>query len=162
GIEITPNSFPSGHTTLAATAMIALVLAAGRARLVLAPLGAVWATAVGVGTLVAGWHRPSDVIGAMAVVAAWTFLPLALAGPGAAPTRHRGGRGAGLCPDGRCRAGGRDPAGPGRCGRPRLGRDRGGRTAAPAGPRRRHPAGARLRCHRRADRRCHRRMAGAD
>ena len=27
GIEVTPNSFPSGHTTLAATAMIAVVLA---------------------------------------------------------------------------------------------------------------------------------------
>ena len=51
GIEITPNSFPSGHTTLAATAMIALVLAGGRARVVLAPLGAAWTTAAGLGTL---------------------------------------------------------------------------------------------------------------
>lgn len=80
GIEITPNSFPSGHTTLAATAMIALVLAGGRARVVLAPLGVAWTTAAGVGTLVVGWHRPSDVIGALTVVAAWTFLILALDG----------------------------------------------------------------------------------
>ena len=65
GIEITPNSFPSGHTTLAATAMIALVLAGGRARVVLAPLGVAWTTAAGIGTLVVGWHRPSDVIGAI-------------------------------------------------------------------------------------------------
>src|SRR5699024_1397211 len=80
GIDVTPNSFPSGHTTLAASAMIALVLAGGRARVVLAPLGAAWTTAVGIGTLVVGWHRPSDVIGAIAVVAAWTFLILALDG----------------------------------------------------------------------------------
>ncbi len=80
GIEVTPNSFPSGHTTLAATAMIALVLAGGRARVVLAPLGAAWTTAVGIGTLVVGWHRPSDVIGAIVVVAVWTFLILALDG----------------------------------------------------------------------------------
>src|SRR5699024_10064550 len=80
GIEVTPNSFPSGHTTLAATAMIALVLAGGRARVVLAPLGAAWTTAVGIGTLVVAWHRPSDVIGAIVVVAVWTFLILALDG----------------------------------------------------------------------------------
>ncbi|HEX7352952.1 phosphatase PAP2 family protein [Brachybacterium sp.] len=89
GIDITPNSFPSGHTTLAATAMIALVLAAGRARLVLAPLGALWTTAAGIGTLVVGWHRPSDVIGAIAVVAAWTFLILALDGLGTRRRRRR-------------------------------------------------------------------------
>lgn len=79
-IEITPNSFPSGHTTLAATAMIAVVLASGRARVALAPLGAAWTAAAGVGTLVLGWHRPSDVIGAIVIAAAWTFLVLAADG----------------------------------------------------------------------------------
>lgn len=78
GIEVTPNSFPSGHTTLAATAMVVLVLASGRARVLLAPLGALWTAAAGVGTLVVGWHRPSDVVGAIAVAAAWTFLVLAV------------------------------------------------------------------------------------
>lgn len=80
GIEITPNSFPSGHTTLAATAMIAVVLASGRARALLAPLGALWTAAAGVGTLVLGWHRPSDVIGAIVIVAGWTFLVLTIDG----------------------------------------------------------------------------------
>lgn len=80
GIDITPNSFPSGHTTLAATAMIAVVLAGGRARVVLAPAGALWTTAAGLGTLVVGWHRPSDVVAAITVVAAWTFLVLAVDG----------------------------------------------------------------------------------
>ena len=102
GIEITPNSFPSGHTTLAATAMIALVLASGRARPLIAPMGVLWSTAVGLGTLVNGWHRPSDVLGAVAVTATWTFLVLGLDGlrtrsllrraasPGARGRRRRG------------------------------------------------------------------------
>ena len=86
GIDITPNSFPSGHTTLAAAATVAVVLASGPARVVLAPLGAVWTAAAGIGTLVLGWHRPSDVIGAIVIVAAWTFLVLFLDG---LHTRHR-------------------------------------------------------------------------
>lgn len=101
-IEITPNSFPSGHTTLAATAMIALVLAGGRFRVVLAPLGAVWTAAAGIGTLVVGWHRPSDVIGAIAVAAAWTFLILALDG---LHTRRRHARAAARPERGRRRRG---------------------------------------------------------
>lgn len=80
GIDITPNSFPSGHTALAATALVAVVLAGGGARVVLAPLGAAWTAAAGIGTLVEGWHRPSDVVGAILVVSAWTFLALAVDG----------------------------------------------------------------------------------
>lgn len=86
GIEVTPNSFPSGHTTLAATAMIAVVLASGRLRALLAPLGVIWTAAAGVGTLVLGWHRPSDVVGAIVIVAGWTVLVLAIDG---LHTRHR-------------------------------------------------------------------------
>lgn len=116
GIEITPNSFPSGHTTLAATAMIALVLAAGRARAVLAPLGVLWTTAAGIGTLVVGWHRPSDVVGAIAVAAAWTFLVLAVDG---LHTRRRNARAAARTGRGRRRRGapGADATGRGRASR---------------------------------------------
>lgn len=78
GVEVTPNSFPSGHTALAATAAVALVLASGHLRWLLAPLGAVWTAAAGVGTVVVGWHRPSDVVGSILIVAAWTFLVLAV------------------------------------------------------------------------------------
>ena len=102
GIDITPNSFPSGHTTLAATAMIALVLAGGRARVALAPLGALWTLAAGLGTLVVGWHRPSDVIGAITIAAAWTFLILAADG---LHTRHRRARAAARPGRGRRRRG---------------------------------------------------------
>lgn len=110
GIDITPNSFPSGHTTLAATAMIALVLAGGRARVALAPLGALWTLAAGLGTLVVGWHRPSDVIGAITIAAAWTFLILAADG---LHTRHRRARAAARPGRGRRRRG-TDLTGPAR------------------------------------------------
>lgn len=103
GIDITPNSFPSGHTTLAAAATIAVVLASGRGRVVLAPLGAVWTAAAGIGTLVLGWHRPSDVIGAIVVVAAWTFLVLFL---DSLHTRHRLARATPAPGHGRRRRGG--------------------------------------------------------
>lgn len=80
GIDVTPNSFPSGHTTLAASTAIALVLVAGRARGPVAVLGALWTAGAGIGTLALGWHRASDVAGAIAVVATWTFLMLAVDG----------------------------------------------------------------------------------
>lgn len=80
GIDVTPNSFPSGHTTLAASTAVALVLVAGRARGPVAVLGALWTAGAGIGTLALGWHRASDVAGAIVVVAAWTFLMLAVDG----------------------------------------------------------------------------------
>lgn len=117
GIEVTPNSFPSGHTTVAAAAAITLALASGPGRPVLAPLGAVWTAASGIGTLVLGWHRPSDVAGAILVVAAWTFLVLAIDG---ARTRRRAARA------------GRVPAQRSGHGRRRAGTPAAGTTAAPA------------------------------
>lgn len=107
GIDITPNSFPSGHTTLAAAAVVALVLASGPARGIVAILGVVWTAGTGVGTLVVGWHRPSDVVGAILVVATWTFLVLAADGAHTLRRRSRAARAPGR---GRRRAGG--PAGP--------------------------------------------------
>lgn len=80
GIDITPNSFPSGHTTLAASTAVAMVLVAGRARGPVAVLGVLWTAGAGIGTLALGWHRASDVAGAIAVVATWAFLMLAVDG----------------------------------------------------------------------------------
>ncbi|EWS80245.1 membrane protein [Brachybacterium phenoliresistens] len=101
GIEVTPNSFPSGHTTLAMAAAVAIVLAVpDRLRSLAAVLAAGWAVGAGVGTMAEGWHRPSDVAGAVLVVGAWTFLMLALdaaaaaAGGPAAPARPRAREGA--------------------------------------------------------------------
>lgn len=65
-------SLPSGHTTAAASVAAAAVLVVPRAlRPYAALVGALYTTATGVSTLVAGWHRPSDVVAAVLVVVAW-------------------------------------------------------------------------------------------
>jgi membrane-associated phospholipid phosphatase len=69
------NSFPSGHTTFAAAAMAAIFIVTPDAhRPLLALLGWGYAAIAGASTLVLGWHRPSDVIGAYLVVAWWSVL----------------------------------------------------------------------------------------
>jgi membrane-associated phospholipid phosphatase len=69
------NSLPSGHTTVAASVAVALVLVLpARLRGVAAVLGAVAVAAVGVATLSAGWHRPSDAVAALLVVGAWACV----------------------------------------------------------------------------------------
>ncbi|MEU7866903.1 phosphatase PAP2 family protein [Dactylosporangium sp. NPDC049140] len=66
------NSLPSGHTTVAASVVVALVLVVPpRTRGLVALGGAVIASLVGVATLSAGWHRPSDAVAALLVVGAW-------------------------------------------------------------------------------------------
>ncbi|HEY9411635.1 MAG TPA: phosphatase PAP2 family protein [Jiangellaceae bacterium] len=69
------NSLPSGHTTVAASVAAALVLVVPRrARALVAVLAAGYAALTGVSTMIGGWHRPSDVIAAFAVVVAWAGL----------------------------------------------------------------------------------------
>jgi len=66
------NSFPSGHSTVAASVAVALVLVLPpRVRGLAAVLGAAYAATVGVATMSAGWHRPSDSVAAFVVVGAW-------------------------------------------------------------------------------------------
>ncbi|MFI7483670.1 phosphatase PAP2 family protein [Kocuria sp. M1R5S2] len=73
--ETAVNSFPSGHTAAAAAAVAVVLLAApARSRPVVALLGAGATTATGVATLLNGWHRPSDVVAALLVVAGWAAL----------------------------------------------------------------------------------------
>jgi len=67
------NTLPSGHTTVAASVSVALLLVVPRgARPVVALLGAAYTGATGVSTLVGQWHRPSDVVAGLLVVSAWT------------------------------------------------------------------------------------------
>jgi membrane-associated phospholipid phosphatase len=67
------NSLPSGHTTIAASVAIALVLVVpAKARGPAALLGALFASLAGVATLSAGWHRPSDAVAALLVVGVWS------------------------------------------------------------------------------------------
>lgn len=69
---IPQNSFPSGHTTTAFAVGIAAALAAPARWRRLAAAGAfLYGTAIGVATIAAGWHRPSDVAGALLVVTGW-------------------------------------------------------------------------------------------
>lgn len=88
------NSLPSGHTTVAASLAVALVLVVPvRLRAVTGLLGAAATTIIGVLTLAAGWHRPSDVVAALLVVGAWGGLVAvgsALAAPYARRTRWSG------------------------------------------------------------------------
>ena len=65
-------SFPSGHTTVAMSLAVALVLVVpARLRTAAALFGLIYACMVGTGTVTAGWHRPSDVMGGFLVVMVW-------------------------------------------------------------------------------------------
>lgn len=69
------NSLPSGHTTVAASVSVALLMVVPRSlRPVVALAGGAYTAATGVSTLVGKWHRPSDVIAALLVVLLWTAL----------------------------------------------------------------------------------------
>lgn len=74
-----PNSLPSGHTTVAASIALGLVLVAPPAlRLPAAVVGLCASMLVGVATVVVGWHRLSDVAAALLVSLAWAGLVLAV------------------------------------------------------------------------------------
>lgn len=69
---LTGNSLPSGHTTFAAAAAVAVFLVvAPRWRPATAALGALFSVAVGTATFVEGWHRPADMAAAYLVAAFW-------------------------------------------------------------------------------------------
>ena len=62
------NTFPSGHATIATGFVIAwLFVSSARWRPTVALAGAVWVSLVCSGTLAAGWHRPSDAAGGVAL-----------------------------------------------------------------------------------------------
>ena len=70
--------YPSGHTTGAVSvAFAAWLVAPPRWRGWALAFGLLYASAVGIGVVVAGWHFISDVIGAVLVVGFWAALALA-------------------------------------------------------------------------------------
>jgi membrane-associated phospholipid phosphatase len=72
------NTFPSGHTTSAASIAIAyLFVVPARLRAPTLALGTAITLAVGCSVVVIGWHRPSDVLGGLLVAAGWGFAVLA-------------------------------------------------------------------------------------
>lgn len=64
------NTFPSGHTIAFCSALFALLIVLGPAmRAVVLPLAAATICVAGGQLIVFGWHRPSDVIGGVCLVA---------------------------------------------------------------------------------------------
>lgn len=75
------NSLPSGHTTVVLSLVVAALLVAPHAiRLAIATAGALATTVTGASTVVAEWHRPSDVLAAMLVVPIWAALVVLVLG----------------------------------------------------------------------------------
>lgn len=76
--ESTPatlNSMPSGHSTVAFSVVVALVLVLPvRLRPAAAALGVLYASVAALATLSAGWHRPSDSVAAFLVVGFWAAV----------------------------------------------------------------------------------------
>lgn len=100
-VAVTPNSFPSGHMTLAASVAVAVTVAVPQGvRSLTGILGVAWTAAAGTGTIALGWHRPSDAIGALLVVGAWSCLVLMVeprptpSSPDQKRPRHSGATGA--------------------------------------------------------------------
>lgn len=71
------NSLPSGHTTVAVSVCLALVLVVPASwRLLVAPAAAAVGCAAGIATIVGSWHRPGDVVAGLAVCTAWLGIAL--------------------------------------------------------------------------------------
>lgn len=70
--------FPSGHSTIAMSLVLALTLVApARFRPLIAGLGAVFAAAVGYALLTLGSHYPTDVFGGFLVATTWALVTAA-------------------------------------------------------------------------------------
>ncbi|WIA97275.1 phosphatase PAP2 family protein [Curtobacterium sp. MCBA15_004] len=77
----TPNSFPSGHATIALAALFAVLLVTPRRfRAVVTLVGAAYAVFVANQTVVYGWHRVSDIVGACGIALFWLGV-VRLVGP---------------------------------------------------------------------------------
>ena len=94
---LTVESFPSGHATVVVSLVFgALLVAPDAARTTVSLVGSGAITVTAAATLVASWHRPADIVGALlvsliwgtAVLAVWSLLRGGM--PGVAPARpHR-------------------------------------------------------------------------
>lgn len=81
GVWLGYNSLPSGHATVAASAVCALYLVTPRlARPVLALVGTTFVALIGSATVVVGWHRPADVLVSIAIAMAWLAIAVLVIG----------------------------------------------------------------------------------
>jgi membrane-associated phospholipid phosphatase len=75
------NSFPSGHVTVVSSVAAAALLVAPRpAQAVVFALGAATVATTAIATVALGWHRPSDVAGAVLVSVGWAAAATAVLG----------------------------------------------------------------------------------
>ncbi len=76
---LTVESFPSGHATVVVSLVFAaLLVAPDAARTTVSLVGSGAITVTAAATLVASWHRPSDIIGALLVSLVWGTAVLAV------------------------------------------------------------------------------------
>ncbi len=74
------DTFPSGHATIATGFALGLLIVSSlRARQWIAAFGMLWAAGISTAALIAGWHRPSDLIGGVALATVWLAGATALA-----------------------------------------------------------------------------------
>ncbi|HET7573251.1 MAG TPA: phosphatase PAP2 family protein [Gaiellaceae bacterium] len=88
-----PATFPSGHTSVAVSVGLGLVIASPPVlRAVAAVAGAAYGAAIGLAVVLLGWHYPSDAVGSFFVCGFWAALAgVALgAAPGRAAVSARG------------------------------------------------------------------------
>ena len=77
----TLNSLPSGHTTVVISVVLAaLLVAPAPIRPFFALAGSFAVTLTGASTVVGGWHRPGDIVAAVAVCLLWAAAAAALVG----------------------------------------------------------------------------------
>lgn len=75
------NSLPSGHVTVVVSAVAALLLVVPPgARPFVAGLGTFATGMTGLSTIVAGWHRPADVVAALLVALGWCAVGVVIHG----------------------------------------------------------------------------------
>jgi hypothetical protein len=73
------QSFPSGHAAVAVSVLAALAIVVPyRFRPLAVFLGSLWAASVGVATVTASWHRPSDTLGSDLVVVIYACIAIAI------------------------------------------------------------------------------------
>ncbi len=70
--HLTVTSFPSGHATVVVSlVMAALLVVPSPGRTTVSLVGSAAITVTAAATLVASWHRPADIVGAILVCLAW-------------------------------------------------------------------------------------------
>lgn len=76
---LTVASFPSGHATVVVSLVLAaLLVTPGPARTTVSLVGSAAITVTAAATLVASWHRPADILGALLVSMVWGTAVLAV------------------------------------------------------------------------------------